>query len=445
MHASTQVAPSMSERMLVDTIHRLCRTPAARVAVVLHLSRLRPPAPRPHHRRVARALLQDAAQRHDGQVFVLRNGDQVLICAAARVAPSRRGTHDHRPADGAARLDPRDLPAMLVRLMQIDAPDPARLTSFFSLPAEQNRLVAYAEARLAETIMSDGADEEGFGPTEIGAWADHAALRRQTGVMVSLKTRSGFRPVHVHYDLRLPDGAARDPFLLRHLAAETDRFALGRIGDAWGHMIRPSEGRPRLHINLSVAGAGLAEFADLVQVCRGGGVGLAVEIPLLDACADPDRFARVRRGLRHAGIGVGLDGISVLGLAIAAPAVLGADFYKLDWSPRLPCLDPRERDDLCASLSALGLERVILNRADTEQALMWGLGEGIRRFQGRHVDVILAAERILACPYSGGCSLTQCTDRATTMDPADRRGCGNLDLLDGVTPVDAMPESARAA
>jgi hypothetical protein len=434
MHSRHHAAPSMSERMLVDTIHRLCRTPIGRVAVVLHLSRLRPPAPRAHHRRVARALLQDAAQRHDGQVFVLRNGDQVLICAAGRPVSSRRGWHDHKPAGGATRLEPRDLPAMLVRLMQIDAPDPARLASVFNLPAEQDGLIAYAEARLEETVLPASVDEEGFGPADIAAGLDDTRMRRQTGVMVSLKARSGFRPVYTETDHALPVGAVRDPFLLRHLAGAVDRG-----------MLHQGVARPKLHLNLSLAGPSMAEFAAVAQRCRAEGTGLAVEITLLEACADPDKFTRLRRGLHLAGIEVGLDGISHLALAISAPAVLGADFYKLDWSPRLPGLAVHERADLAASLAAIGLDRVVLNGADEEQAMRWGLGQGIRRFQGRHVDIILAAERMMVCPHAEGCTLTQCADRARATDPAGRRGCLNVGLLDGGVAFVTLPPSVRAA
>lgn len=439
MHVSHPAAPSMSERMLVDTIHRLCRTPSARVAVVLHLSRLRPPAPRPHHRRVARALLQDAAQRHDGQVFVLRNGDQVLICAGGQPTGTRRGGH---PAGGTTRLDPRDLPPMLMQLMQIDAPDPARLTSMFNLPAEQGQLIAYAEARLDETIAPCGADEEGFGPTDIAAWMGDAQVRRQTGVMVSLKTRSGFRPVHTTWGAAVPDGSVRDPFLLRHRAGATDRMVLGQVADGFDRL---SVSGTRLQLDLSIAGVGSPEFAEVARRCRQAGVGLAVDISMLDACADPDLFAQVRRGLQRSGIEIGLGGLSHLGLAISAPAELGADFYKLDWSPRLPGLDPHERADLAASLHAIGLERVILAGADVEAALRWGLGQGIRRFQGRHVDIILAAERVLACPHAGGCSLTQCADRAGATDPVGRRGCLNVGLLDDGAAFVALRPSAQAA
>ena len=120
---------------------------------------------------------------------------------------------------------------MLVRLMQIDAPDPTRLTSIFTLPADQSHLAAYAAARLAETVTPSSPEDEGFGPTAaanaIGRAiqaAPHAhRLHRQTGVMVSPSTRSGFRQLFAEYDIAGPGIAAtgppgssppvRDPFL----------------------------------------------------------------------------------------------------------------------------------------------------------------------------------------------------------------------------------------
>jgi hypothetical protein len=60
---------------------RWLRAPQDKVVLVLHLSRLAAPAPRSHHMRVARVLLQDCAQRANGHVLVLQNQDLVLFCA----------------------------------------------------------------------------------------------------------------------------------------------------------------------------------------------------------------------------------------------------------------------------------------------------------------------------------------------------------------------------
>ena len=47
------------DRAALEIAHRLLRAPEGRTALALHLSRLAPPAPRPHHRRIARALLAE--------------------------------------------------------------------------------------------------------------------------------------------------------------------------------------------------------------------------------------------------------------------------------------------------------------------------------------------------------------------------------------------------
>ncbi len=130
------------ERQFLDAAERAARFPRERLALVLHLSRLRPPGPRPHHRRVADALLRDAAERHEGQVFALGNDDRVLLCEARAVLPAR--------GSAPAAVDPVALPALLGRLLRLDAPDPAALVSLWPLATESGALLAYARARLAE-------------------------------------------------------------------------------------------------------------------------------------------------------------------------------------------------------------------------------------------------------------------------------------------------------
>ncbi len=62
--------------------------------------------------------------------------------------------------------------------------------------------------------------------------------------------------------------------------------------------------------------------------------------------------------------------------------------------------------------------------------MRWGLAHGIRRFQGRHVDAMLAVGRIEACPHAAACTLRQCMDREGAATLAGRAGCRNAALLD---------------
>ena len=115
---------------------------------------------------------------------------------------------------------------------------------------------------------------------------------------------------------------------------------------------------------------------------------------------------------------------------LTVPAALAPDLVKLDWHPTVP-EGARTLDE---AVAALGPDRVVLARAETEAALAWGLARGIRRFQGRHVDAMLAAQRIGACSYGRGCTLRQCNERATATGPGGQAGCLNPALLDAAAP-----------
>src|ERR1700733_8484623 len=135
---------SAAERLLQDAVTRLCRRPRGWRALVLRLSRLRPPSPRPHHRRVARALLEDAGRGHDGQVFAMRNGDLVLLCRAPAL----------RPASG---VTAESLPGMLGRLLGAEAPAAAEIISVWKLAEASDATLAYVAARLADRLPTPAA------------------------------------------------------------------------------------------------------------------------------------------------------------------------------------------------------------------------------------------------------------------------------------------------
>ena len=75
--------------------------------------------------------------------------------------------------------------------------------------------------------------------------------------------------------------------------------------------------------------------------------------------------------------------------------------------------------------STIGTDKVVLHHAETEAALRWGLAHGIRRFQGRHVDAMLGASRIVSCGQAEACTLRQCIERAGAAGRVGRAGCVN--------------------
>ena len=338
-----------TERLLLDAARRLQRQPAGLVALVLHLSRL--PGARAHHRRIARAMMQDVAQRQDGQVFMLRNGDLVLLC---RAAPRRRGVEG----------DLGGLPATLARLMRVDALEPDRLIDVWQVAQEPERLLAYATARLAETVASLPAEEEPPGQVaavgRLAAVAAEAAavdmMQRQNAVLLAARAPPSadaaavdgglLRPLFCELSFSMAALEARagaglvepDPFLFRHLASRLDQRMLELVAEALGgggplDPLRQQAGAPPLHLNLALPAILSDGFAALAAAVRATGVGMGVEVAVSEACGDPDMYRRAAAAA--VGATLVLDGVSHLALLLSQPWALGADLIKLDWSPRL--------------------------------------------------------------------------------------------------------------
>lgn len=285
-------------------------------------------------------------------------------------------------------------------------------------------------------------------------------LQRQTAIQLQAGS-DALRPLYQQIafpvaDLQAqagaPQAASADPALLRHLAARLDQRLLAALHGALGtgnvlDMLRNSRPTPvPLHVNLTLEGLQSDVFATFAALCAGSGVSFGVDVNVIEAVADPRGFAAVHERLAANGITLVIGGISHLTLQLARPWLLRPGLIKLDWSPQLTELDQEAAMRLDAVLAEIGPRAMVLYKAETEQALRWGLARGIRKFQGRHVDAMLGASRLVACPHANQCSLRQCIERAGASNPAGRFGCLNLGMLDaGVPPAAPFASTAGPA
>ncbi len=420
-HRSPAPEPGHAGGLLQQAVDRQLRLGFERSMLVLHLSQLLAPAPHPHHRRVARLVLDDAAQLYGGQVFPHANGDLVLLGETAGIT---------------------GLIETLTRLFRVDAPANGRLLSLWTLPADADAVLAYADQAPAAVAAASSWSEPNAAPNAIDAITALIAhtrfsdlVRRQAAVHI---TPAGVRPLYrevafstaaLQAQVAAMAPAQADPFLFRHLASRLDLRMLAALS---GELTRggPLAGCETLHLNLTLSSVGSEPFSRFAAIARDSQVQLGVEISLLEACADPAAFAAARALLRTRGCGVILDGVSHPALLITTPEALEPDLVKLDWTPRMAALVPREQRQLATALQRLDPERIVLQRAETEAALAWGRLHGIRRFQGRHVDAMMAASRMQACQHSAACTFRQCLERAAATGDADRAGCRDMALLD---------------
>lgn len=404
------VTCGVAERMLLDAAERAQRRGAAVEALLVRLSRIPPPGAKPHHRRIARSLLDEAALRRGAQVFALRNLDLVLFGPDARASElllARLFGEDgvvQVLAPGAALL------AYVHERASEDLPVPALPTEAAPLPA-----LDMAESLLESALPGD-------------------LLHVQ--VAAELLPRGALRPLFREASPRLHalaaqlpggDAQAPDPLAFRALAGRLDARTLA-VACADLAQGGPLSGgaSPALHLNLTLGAVLSPGFTRFAAAVRSRGRQAGVEVLLAEVCGDPTGFEQAKVLVRDARFTLALDGVGYQALRIAYPGRLGADLVKLDWSDDLAAAGA----DAEAAIHEIGPERVVLTQADNEAAVRWGYLRGVRRFQGRHVDAMLAAVRLGACAFAAGCSLRLCAERASAAGVAGRSGCQNTPLLD---------------
>jgi hypothetical protein len=439
-----------ADRALADMAERWLRAPQAKVVLVLHLSRLAAPAPRSHHMRVARVLLQDCAQRANGHVLVLQNQDLVLFCAIQR---EQHG----EPADA-----PGQLKSTLARLFVADVPDPARLISFWRLDEDPGPFRAYLAGVLGAGASSKDAKAGPAGETmpanalslaaleEIAAQAPLAELIvQQTGMSLNPdrkltlaeRLKPSFRQLGVSLaalNLRpVVTEALSDPYLRHHFSARLDTRLLRVLHDdlrAEGRLSRAAlRGNLPIHVSLSLEAVLSPGFARMSRLAHAAGVRMGIEVPMMQACVDMELLDHVRSLLDLAGFELILGPLDAAMLTLVRPAALLPDAVKLVWSQTLTDAAADPHGGVSGALVAVGLQRIVLQGVDSEHAVAWGQARGISRFQGVFFDHAQAAARMAGCPGAPACTLRQCVGRASSQGIAGRAGCTNPALLDSAS------------
>jgi hypothetical protein len=434
---------------LMEAQRRAARGGTPRGVVILHLSRL--PGTQQYHVHAARAIMADTARRLDGDVLRLANGDLALICPLARLHPD---TALNDPEPWPRDLDLSGMPAVLSRLFAPVTPPGCRLISRLLLPHDGAELAALLEA------ISRAVPEEPAGPVfrrPADRLASCAAMLERADIGPLLRRQAA---LHLHQDeggLSLmpvaqvvevgPSAVEQligtygvvqpDPLLVRHMATGLDARMLARL-DADAALAWLPHPPVVLHLRLSLGAVCLPALEAVALRCRARQCDLYVELSLTEALAAPDLFDRARMRLRDLGCGLILGRIRADALASMRLERLAGgarpDLYRLEWDICLATLTGEAQAVLDARIAAIGVERMILTRADTEAALAWGLARRISVFEGRQVDVLLAEGRLHNCRESGFCSLDACQQRGAALDASGRLGCRNPELLDRPAP-----------
>lgn len=449
MNASVQ-RPSASpevvtqESLLLATAERVGRIRDGRVAVHLHLSKLRPHNRQDSHLRIALRMLDPLVQFHRAQMFMLTNSDIVILCKDVK---------------------PTELDNMIYRLRGLFSKDPLtfadsgdgrdRFYSWYDLETDYDLFLELTQ-RLNEDArrrMRDRQANAALPPMEPRGLHDvldklanidiAGLVRRQSCIALNERNRAavGFQEFFVSMaDLQrtvAPDvNLMGNRWLFQHLSQVLDQRVLASIANTDFHTLPPA-----ISVNLNISTIFTPAFRSFEAYLRSHGMKLIVEAQVLDVFADLGTYFYARDQLRERGHTVLLDGVTALTLQFMDATQYGTDLVKVFWSPDF--LDPGVGMDVRRAIDVIGVERLVLGRCDSESAIQWGLETGIPRFQGRYVCAMQSATAMSMCDKASRCTLQQCVLRHAVIAGRPRGECHNIDQLDAFPQLVAPKRRAR--
>lgn len=417
------------EHLLLDAAERVGRIRDGRMAVHLHLSRLKPQNRQEGYLRVAGRMLEPMVSAYRGQIFLLTNADIVFL--VNQPSPTDLKDHIHR-LRGLFAKDP---------LTNDDSGDGADLfCTVYDLTFDYDAFIAMVKNALAQArarVRSPQAAElKPLDATALTGVLERLTMldaapfvRRQSAMSLSGSGHAEviFQEFFVSVgDLQraiAPDvNLLGNRWMFQHLSATLDRRLLEAM-----RRLRLTKAPPAIHLNLNIPSLADEAFQALDQSLPAG-VGLGIEVQILDVLADSRAFFEAQRKLKERGRQLVIDGLNEATLSFMEVGRTGADLYKLDWTPEMK--EPHRRDMVLAALKHVDPSKLLLARCDSEAAIAWGMDHGLQKFQGRYIEAMLAATTMGVCDKAAACTLAQCTSRHGVIVGPLRQECGNNLMLD---------------
>jgi hypothetical protein len=381
--------------------------------VHLHLSCLKPHNRRDYQLRIAAREFDGLLKKHKSELFQISSGDIFFLWhegTFADVDPVVLRLRYLFSDDPLANTDDHqdDDAAELVAYQRGEQAEPLRFCSWYDLEREYESFCLHLDRCLENLGGRHGAEmavpREPLDLARLAQLESSLAsmdlsdlIRRQ--MVCALLPQTGPQPLfsEVHVALRdLADALVpgvdltADTWLFQRLAEALDRRLLSCLTKQ-----EPAAPTGAISVNLRLATLLSPEFLKFDhEYRRQTSTPVIIELQLIDIFAELGAYMFIREFVRDRGYLMCIDGLHYLHLPLIDRKRLGADLVKVIWSPDLlDSLNEERREELKSAIKRVGVDRVILCRCDSVEAVRWGQSLGIRVFQGHYIDSRLRAAR----------------------------------------------------
>jgi len=394
------------ESLFLDYVRRLELHRQGREMVHFHLSKLRPFNRREHHIRVAADAFEGMIKELLGQIFILNDSDIIFIFKTEAMGQVEQAVEKIKFLFGDDPLlseDEAEGKGFSTWLDVENDYDQIVEMARNMVDAEKNTKGSGGSHDVKSALLARQDEGERLTPRTLDRLAEalKAAdltnmVRRQYVCTIEgnqMVPKPTFSELFISIsDLRetlLPGvNLTSSPWLFQHLTETLDRRVLSLLGKTEERDITGD-----ISINLNVATLLSAEFMkfdeNVIAAMRGN---IVLELQQLDIFGDLNAYLFAREYVKDRGYRICIDGVNHLTLPFIDRERLEADMIKLIWHPDILHGGHDLTNKVKRQIMLTGASRVIMSRCDTEESIEFGRDNGIKLFQGRHVENLIAEE-----------------------------------------------------
>lgn len=413
-----------AEKYLLETLDRVSRSRTPYSALYVNISGLKPKNRHPSFVKVIARLFDDLVGAASGMLFVLSNGDFVIL--GQEITP--------QTVENAVQTLRQVLPSDPMFLSR----DNGDFTQLYDFPydfqvlyqrienlMEKARLPDFSNYKYSvEAAQIDGVIEQ-LNNINIAELIKHqSVIRIEAFNKFKLLFQEFFvavKDLSRQYDADIDLTANKWLFL--YLTQTLDKKTLSSF------MFADIKNWPQqIGLNLNLSSIFSDEFANFIQHVLQPEQKIVAEVQMVDVFNSFHLYFEARELLHRGGHRILIDATSPEMLHMLNIVRLQPDLIKIFWDPMMET--DMNNSELRQLLQEFGADNVILAKCKDEKAIRWGISYGIRNFQGPYIDKLEVKLIQASCPDGANCSAEDCLKRRRLIAGFEREKCSQKEFLE---------------
>lgn len=413
-----------AEKYLLETLERITKNRAEYKVLYVNISKLKPKNRHPKFVKIITRLFDDLVFIANGTMFVLENGDFVIL---------GKNITDKIVSDVLEKLrvglisDPVWVSKSSSEFVQVYEPED--FDDFYKKIEEMIQ---------GERVISDVVYRRTVDAEQMDVIKEHLDMVSLVDVVkhqgvIRLENSSNYRRLFDEYFVAVKDLSRNfdknidlvgNKWLFLYLTQTLDKKTMASfmVSD-----IRNKVEKVSLNLNLSTVNT--SDFINFEQYIKSLGQHIIVEVQPIDVLNNMKLYFQVREKLRKLGHEVLLDATSLEMLSSINIKELDVDYVKLFWHDLMDEYSKQD-DEIINLFEEIGKNKIILAKCLNETAVRWGIKKGIRAFQGPYIDMLEVAMIRKNCPNGRRCTAGDCLKRKKMISGYFRDMCEYKEILD---------------